>query len=194
MQLAAVELTADSPTTDEELVARLRGGDRLAFDLVYARYFKRIYHFVDKRLRNRADTEETTQEGFINIFSSIDSFRAEAPFSAWVFGLARRTIAARFKRKRHATVPLDADEAFRATHLGRTESLDPTPLEVYEYNERLRQMDAAMETRLSEEQRTLFRMHHLEDESIGEIARRLAKSEDAVKSNLYRTRRLLLSR
>ena len=194
MQLAAVERTADSPATDEELVARLRAGDRLAFDVVYARYFKRIYHFVDKRLRNRADTEETTQEVFINIFSSIDSFRAEAPFSAWVFGLARRTIAARFKRKRHPTVPLDADEAFRATNLGGKESLDPTPLEVYEYNERLRQMDAAMETRLSEEQRALFRMHHIEDESIGEIARRLAKSEDAVKSNLYRTRRLLLSR
>jgi RNA polymerase sigma-70 factor (ECF subfamily) len=193
MRLAAVECAADSPAPDEELVARLKQGDGQAFDLLYARYFKRIYHFVDKRLRNRADTEETTQEVFINIFSSIDSYRAEAPFAAWVFGLARRTIAGRFKRKRHATVPLD-DDADRADGLGVAASNEPTPLEVYEYNERLRQMDAAMEGRLNDEQRALFRMHHLEDEPIVDIARRLAKTEDSVKSNLYRTRRLLLSR
>ena len=43
-------------------------------------------------------------------------------------------------------------------------------------------------------QRTLFEMHHLENHPIGEIARRLRKSEDAVKSNLYRARKLLLAR
>ena len=44
------------------------------------------------------------------------------------------------------------------------------------------------------EQRELFELHHLESMPIAEIAQALSKSEDAVKSNLYRTRKLLLSR
>jgi RNA polymerase sigma-70 factor, ECF subfamily len=194
MQWAAVQRADDAPESDEALVAKLRAGDAPAFDLLYERYFKRVYHFVDKRLRNRADSEETTQEVFINIFSSIDSYRGEAAFAAWVFGLTRRTIAARYKRRRHATVPLDSEEAERGASTSRAASTAATPLEVYEYNERLAQMDAAMQSCLSEEQRVLFRMHHLDDQPIGDIARQLAKSEDAVKSNLYRTRRLLMSR
>jgi DNA-directed RNA polymerase specialized sigma24 family protein len=35
-------------------------------------------------------------------------------------------------------------------------------------------------------------LHHLEDQPISQIAEALEKSEDAVKSHLYRARRLLL--
>jgi hypothetical protein len=42
---------------DEVLVDWLREGDRAAFDELYRRYFRRVYGFLDKRLRNRAYTE-----------------------------------------------------------------------------------------------------------------------------------------
>ena len=185
---------ADPVVTDEELIARLRQGDRAAFDAIYQRYFKRIYHFLDKRLRNSADTEEVVQEVFINVFSSIESFRGESPFAAWIFGLTRRTLANRFKRKRHPMVPLsDSDAEILPTGTGGI-CAEPSPLEQYEYQERLSQMSDALENRLSSEQRQLFEMHHLESVPIGQIAETLSKSEDAVKSNLYRARKLLLAR
>jgi RNA polymerase sigma-70 factor (ECF subfamily) len=149
--------------------------------------------FLDKRLRNRADTEETTQEVFINIFSSIDTFRGDAPFAAWVFGLTRRTLAARFRRKRHTTVPLfeeNEDQSFTSLTAGGAP--EATPLENYEMNERATQLRDILENEITDEQRRLFEMHHLESMPIAEIARTLSKSEDSVKSNLYRTRKLLL--
>ena len=176
------------------LVDRLRAGDREAFDEIYARYFKRVYAFLDKRLRNRADTEETTQEVFINIFSSIDGYRGDAPFAAWIFGLTRRTLAARFRRKRHPTVPLfeeDDDVSFASLTAAGTPEADP--LENYEFNERAARLDHVLEHELTPEQRRLFEMHHLQSMPIAEIAQALSKSEDAVKSNLYRTRKLLLA-
>jgi RNA polymerase sigma factor (sigma-70 family) len=180
--------------SDEELVEQLRQGNREAFELVYERYFRRVYHFVDRRLGNRADVEETVQEVFINIFSSVGTYRGEAPFAAWVFGLTRRTIAGRFKKKRHATVPL-RDEDQESAEVAMSElRAEPTPLESYECQERLARMQTLAATRLSAEQRALFRMHHLEDLSIHDIARSLRKSEDAVKSNLYRARKILLAR
>lgn len=182
--------SAMNQPTDEQLVARVVEGDRAPFELLYARYFTRVYRFVDRRVSNRADTEEIVQEVFFNLFSSLHSFRGEAPFAAWVFGLTRRTIASRFKRKRHEMVPLPEDEHF----LGIAGQSGSSPHADYECAERLDQLSATARHDLSDEQWQLFRMHHLEDRSIQEIAGIVAKTEDAVKSHLYRARRTLLAR
>jgi RNA polymerase sigma-70 factor (ECF subfamily) len=180
--------------SDEELVDRIRCGDVALFDLLYDRYFPRVFRFLDRRLPSRADTEETVQEVFVNLFASLHGFRGEAPFAAWVFGLTRRTLAARFKRKRPKTVPLVAEDEEQATRMPAAVSSAPDPLEAYEFRERLGRMRRAVQEDLSEEQWTLFRLHHLENRSIQDIARRFAKTEDAVKSHLYRARKLLLAR
>ncbi len=192
--MATPEVSIPTPAVDTELVDRLRKGDEVAFEMLYERYFKRVYHFIDKRLNNRADTEETTQEVFINIFSSIDSFRGEAPFAAWVFGVTRRTIAARFKRRRHPTVPLGDEEPEQVSPMLGNLSTTPSPLEDYECRERAAHLKSVIHEHLSTEQRLLFQLHHLDDRPISEIARTLDRSENAVKSSLYRTRKLLLSR
>jgi RNA polymerase sigma-70 factor (ECF subfamily) len=190
------DLSETTEITDRELVDHIRRGDTPAFDQLYDRYFKRVYRFVAKRLNIRADVEETTQEVFIAVFSSIDSFRGEAPVSAWIFGITRRVIASRFKRKRHTTVPLDDQDHDHDHHGGRPSNVssEPTPLEVYEYWERIDQMEGALENRLNKQQRFLFEQHHFHEVPISEIAAATAKSEDSVKSNLYRARKLLLSR
>jgi RNA polymerase sigma-70 factor (ECF subfamily) len=180
---------------DEDLVDAILGGDKRAFEALYERYFPRIYHFIDKRMYNRADAEEVTQEVFANLFLSLGSFRREAPFAAWAFGVTRRTIAARFKKKRHETVTLSEDDAEQAgRHSLAAVRREPDPHEVYEYNERLNRMQDAASNDLTREQRLLFRLHHIQNRSIQEIARQVAKSEDAVKSHLYRARKLLLAR
>lgn len=183
-----------APATDEMLVDRVRTGDETAFETLYERYFNRIFHYVDKRLRNRADAEETVQEVFFNVFSSIGSFRGDAPFAAWVFGLTRRTLAARFKKKRHATVSLGEEDMETMDLLLTSVRREPDPLEAYEATERLARMEAAVTEELSADQWRLFKLHHLQNRPIHEIARALDKSVDAVKSNLYRARKVLLAR
>jgi RNA polymerase sigma-70 factor (ECF subfamily) len=191
--MAETACEAAAALSDEELVDRIRSGEVDLFDLLYERYFPRVYRFLDRRLPSRADTEETVQEVFINLFASLHGFRGEAPFGAWVFGLTRRTLAARFKRKRLQTVPLVADDEEQGAAIAFTGNA-ADPHEAYEFQERLGRMHRAVEEDLSEEQWTLFRLHHLENRSIQEIAQRLAKTEDAVKSHLYRARKLLLAR
>jgi len=193
--MADAALSEPRQMSDEALIERILSGDRDAFDLVYERYFNRIYSFVHKRLHNRADTEETVQEVFISAFSSLGSFRREAPFAAWMLGVARRVVASRFKKKRHPTVPLEHEEQAETIDL-----LTPllqrsvTPLEHYECHERIAQLEANAARRLTGEQRQLFELHHLRHHSITDIADLMNKSEDAVKSNLYRARKALLAR
>jgi RNA polymerase sigma-70 factor, ECF subfamily len=186
-----------SPTrhvSDEQLILRVRSGEREAFDQLYERYVGRVYRFVENRLNNRADVEETTQEVFVNVFSSLPTFRAEAPFAAWVLGVARHTIAGRFKKKQHPTVPLETDEHGELDAIAEAGVQDATPLDFYELSERINQLAKAAERELSPEQQQLFRLHHLEHRPISEVAAILDKTEDAVKSNLYRVRKVLLAR
>ena len=147
---------------DERLVERACTGERAAFDVLYERYFARVYAFVARRIGNRADVEETVQEVFLGVFTGLASFRAEGAFAAWVLGIARRTIAGRFKKKQHATIPLDeAGEPEILELLAPTVQREPTPLEHYECGERLARIEAAT-GELSSEQRRLFALHHLE--------------------------------
>jgi RNA polymerase sigma-70 factor (ECF subfamily) len=193
--MAAAEAVGTDPVPESELIERVARGDEAAFRTLYERYFPRVYSFLRRRLANRADVEETTQEVFISVFSSLSSFRGEAPFAAWVLGVTRRTLANRFKKKRHATVPLDDHVEPEALELGRaTLQREPSPLEHYECGERLARLERDALRLLTAEQRQLFELHHLRHHSIQEIAHSLRKSEDAVKSNLYRARRVLLAR
>jgi RNA polymerase sigma-70 factor (ECF subfamily) len=190
-----LESTAQVPSPDErELIARILAGDRAAFDQIYERYLPRVWSFVHKRLGNRADTEETVQEVFFHVFSCLASYREESHFSAWVLGIARRTVAGRFKRKRHPTVPLETEEGESFELSPALLGSVPTPLESYECRERLERIEVAAERELTAEQRLLFELHHLQHHPITEIAARLDKSQDSIKSNLYRARRVLLAR
>ena len=188
-------VAANAPQADEmELIERILAGERDAFDSIYERYLPRVYSFVHKRLGNRADTEETVQEVFFHVFSCLASYRQEAHFAAWVLGIARRTVANRFKKKRHPTIPLDHEEP-ESVDLGLPlVSAAPTPHESYECRERVARIETAAERDLTPEQRLLFELHHLRHQPINDIAALLDKSEDAVKSNLYRARRALLAR
>ena len=191
-----MRLGTERTVSDEDLVDAILDGDERAFEALYERYFSRIYHFVDRRMNNRADTEEVTQEVFASLFLSLESFRREAPFAAWVFGVTRRTIAARFKKKRHETVTLSEEDAEQAGRLSVAAlHREPDPHQVYEYHERIARMQNAATNDLTrEQQQLLFRLHHIQNRSIQEIARRLAKSEDAVKSHSYGARKVLLAR
>ena len=190
---AAPKAEVERTPSDEALVDGILKGHIELFDVLYGRYFKRVHGFVSRRMSNKADVEETVQEVFINVFGSLDGFRGDAPFGAWVFGLSRRTIANRYKRKRAETVPLSTDEQDGALELANTEVDETDPYAAYERNERLGRLQEAAE-RLSNEQWELFRLHHLEHRSIEDIADVTATSRDAVKSHLYRARKLMLAR
>ena len=174
---------------DAVVVDRLRGGDRSAFQELHARYSRQILHYVARRL-NGSDAEDVTQEVFLNVYRSIASFRGESSLGAWIYGVARRTVASRFKRR---VLPLHSLDDLPGFEEGLEPRLQHTdhPESLLQLAERMDRMQRAF-GRLSEEQWQIFRMRHLEGRPIREIARDLNKTEDAVKSNLYRARKAVL--
>jgi RNA polymerase sigma-70 factor (ECF subfamily) len=193
--MVAAERIIATEIPDGELIERVQQSDRAAFDTLYERYFPRVAGYVRRRVNNRADAEEIVQEVFINVFTSLDSFRGEAPFAAWVLGISRYTIAGRFKKKQHKMVPLDSTHREDEGQMSfADQQREPSPLEHYECRERVAELETAAKTRLTPDQWQLVELHHVKNHSVSQIASDLDRSEDSIKSNLYRARKLLLAR
>jgi RNA polymerase sigma factor (sigma-70 family) len=64
------KITGYRSLEDYQLVSLIMEGDRLAFDEVYERYWKRLYNDTYKRLKSIEMIEEIVQDVFSNLWSS----------------------------------------------------------------------------------------------------------------------------
>lgn len=60
-----------------------KGSSRAQFSL-YNQYSKAMFNLAYRMLNSREDAEDVLQETFIDCFRSIDSFRFESTFGAWL--------------------------------------------------------------------------------------------------------------
>jgi RNA polymerase sigma-70 factor (ECF subfamily) len=175
--------------TDAELVAAIRSGDETAFSLLYERYFRRVHNFAYARIRNRADAEEVVQETFTAVFKSIDAYRGQSSLLSWIYGIAKNTVNNQLRRSKAQAQRLERAELalMRAAY-----SFDScTPEEHLNFR---RCADAVEEslTSVSNWQAEVFAMRHFENLPIQEIADRMSRSNDAIRSSLYRVKRLVV--
>jgi RNA polymerase sigma-70 factor (ECF subfamily) len=176
------------------LMLRVRDGDDDAFADLTARYSARVFGFFCRRLGDRQEAEDLTQEVLLRLFRSRQRYQPRARFSTWVFHITQNVArnALRF-RKRHPSVrlPVTADEEdLLSVLLSATGDAPSRPLERAELAGVVRAAIAG----LGERQRAALELHQFEEQTYAEVAARLDMTPKAAKSLLYRTRNLLRAR
>ncbi len=171
--------------SDAELIQEILSGSREHFELLYEAYFPRVYRFAVKRLNDPGEAEDVAQEVFFTVFNALGRFQGNSTLLVWIFGITRNTVNRRFRRPRPRLLPIDHDDAHQApSHAASTEScVDARRLLV--------RCEEVIENDLTPLQRRIFHLKHLRRQSIRAIADALGKSEDAIKANLYRMRKVL---
>ncbi len=76
---------------DQELVARVQGGDKRAFDLLVRRYQGKVVGLVSRYIRDPVEAEDVVQEAFIKAYRSLGRFRGESAFYTWLYRIAVNT-------------------------------------------------------------------------------------------------------
>lgn len=71
--------------TDDQLVERVKNGDRPAFEELVLRYQKSIYYFVLRMLKHPPEAEDTVQKIFLLAYQNIKGFRSESSFKTWLY-------------------------------------------------------------------------------------------------------------
>jgi RNA polymerase sigma-70 factor (ECF subfamily) len=194
LPLAVLESCSASevPSTamsDEELFERIREGSEPHFNLIYDRYFQRIYNFIYLRVRNHADAEELTQETFTAVFRSVDGYSGRSTPLGWIYGIAKNTVHSHLRRLRTQGERMERAglDALTAT----SPAWSSTPEDQLAMRRCARAIDARLRS-VSDWQAEVFFLRHVEDLPIREISRRTMRSSDAIRSGLYRVKRLLV--
>ncbi len=95
---------------DARLVGLAQNGHQDAFAELYNRYFERIFDFLSRMMRNRAEAEDVAQDTFIRAINSIDRLESGGKFKSWLFTIARNTALNRIEREKRTRPLVFADE------------------------------------------------------------------------------------
>jgi RNA polymerase sigma-70 factor (ECF subfamily) len=171
--------------SDRELVDQILAGSREHFDLLYETYFPRVYRFALKRLGDPGEAEDVAQEVFLTLMTALATFKGESSLLVWIFGVTRNKVNRRFRRPRPRLEPLEEGGALEI------QGYEPPTDEAVDAKRLLVRCEASIAEDLTPLQRRIFQLKHLRQQPIRTIAGALGKSEDAVKANLYRMRRVL---
>ena len=85
--------------SDAELLARVGGHDREAFEILYGRYVRPVFTLALRRLGDRGHAEDAVQEAFAAIWRSASTYRPErGAAGGWLYTVARNAIVDRLRR------------------------------------------------------------------------------------------------
>ncbi len=161
---------------EDQMIALAAAGDPNAFDALYRHYVTRVYRYMVTRVRNAADADDLTSQTFLAMLIDIGDYRGNAPFAAWMFGIARHT-AGNYYRSYKQSVPLD--EAEDMPH--------PTPpldLQAHRHLQ-LQRIICAMNN-LAPERAEALRLRIFGELSSAEVAHLMGRSIPAVKMLIHR--------
>jgi RNA polymerase sigma-70 factor, ECF subfamily len=104
---ARMRRVAGTGTTDGELIERIAGGDRPAFEELYGRYARAVLGLAMRRLGDRGRAEDATQDAFVAIWRSARTYKPERGAGApWLYAVARNAITDGLRRTPEPTAEL----------------------------------------------------------------------------------------
>lgn len=159
-----------------EWVKKLRKGDALAFEELFRHYGKRLYHFSLKYQKSTAEAEEIVQEVFLKIWQLRASLDPDLSFNAYLFKIAYRQIAERFRK----------DALARKYIAGIADELIPFSDELNEatnYYSLLQLVEESVD-KLPPRQKEVFILRRSEGLSIAQIAEKLGIAHKTVEQHI----------
>ena len=179
---------------DIQLMLRAKDGDQNAFRALFDKYKRQVINYCYRYCGHPSVAEELAQETFLRVYKASARYRPDARFSTWLFKIATNVCL---------------NEIRRPVYRERIESMDPSPRADREPPREMAvepeqsMPDALLEAhqdqllvrramgRLPEAQRAALLLRATEGFSYQEIGRQLNRSENHVKTLIYRGRQKL---
>ncbi|MBK8018383.1 MAG: RNA polymerase sigma factor RpoE [Betaproteobacteria bacterium] len=99
---------------DQQLVERAQRGDKRAFELLVAKYQRKLGRLLSRFIRDSAEVEDVAQEAFIKAYRALPSFRGESAFYTWLYRIGINTAKnylVAMGRRAPTTTEFDSEEA-----------------------------------------------------------------------------------
>jgi RNA polymerase sigma-70 factor, ECF subfamily len=174
--------------SDEELVRRVQGGDKKAFDLLVLKYQHKIIQLINRYIRDQHEALDVAQDTFIKAYRALPSFRGESAFYTWIYRIAINTaknyIATRSRRPSDDDIDVETAEQFESAGSLRDQE---TPEGILLSEELAGVIQLALDE-LPVELRAAISLRELDGLSYDEIAEVMNCPVGTVRSRIFRAR------
>jgi RNA polymerase sigma-70 factor (ECF subfamily) len=176
--------------TEAEIIQKLQQGNEQAFKQLVEKYQKLVVNTCFGMVHNTEDAEDIAQDVFIEVFRSIQNFRADSKISTWLYRIAvnRSLNFIRDNKRKKWFLSIEEFVKGKTTQINEIQnSKNETPLSELENNQRARILHDAIDS-LPENQKTAFTLNKYEDLSYKEISEVMNLSVSSVESLIHRAK------
>lgn len=160
----------------EQSIKGNRNAQRRIFDALSGKMFAVCLRYMG----DRESAEDVLQNGFVTLFTKLESYSGEGSFEGWARKIFVNTALMALRKKDALKQSEEIDTAWDM------KDEEPSPIQNIGYEELMRLISA-----LPAGFRTVFNMYVVEGYSHKEIARELGISENTSRSQLQRARVML---
>ena len=174
---------------DQQLVERAQRGDKHAFELLIAKYQRRLARLISRFVRDAAEVEDVTQDAFIKAYRALPTFRGESAFYTWLYRIGINTAKnylLALKRRAPTSTQFDVDEAEGFEEAGLLQEVS-TPENELMSKQVIEVVNASLR-QLPDDLRTALTLREIEGLSYEEIATVMNCPIGTVRSRIFRAR------
>jgi RNA polymerase sigma-70 factor (ECF subfamily) len=169
-------------TSDEALIGRIAGGDKLAMQVLFARHHVRVFRFVLRLVRDQTQAEDLISEVFLDVWRQAGRFEARSAVSTWLLAIARYKALSALRRRPDEELDEEAAAAIEDP------ADDPeVALEKKDKGEILRKCLTA----LTPEHQEIIDLVYYHEKSVEEVAEIVGIPENTVKTRMFYARKRL---
>ncbi|MBS1819002.1 MAG: sigma-70 family RNA polymerase sigma factor [Acidobacteria bacterium] len=173
-----------APDDIEALIQRCLRGDQAAWERIVRLHWRRVFNVAYKFVGKHDEAEDLTQDIFLKVFKSLETFDRRANFQTWLISVSRNLCIDHYRsvRKERQTVDREVD-----TNDLAPPTAEPGPMAALEQRDRVTLLRDALAS-LPDTLRTAVVMRDIQELSYQDIAERLQLPEGTVKSRINRGR------
>jgi len=179
--------------SETEIIQKLQKGNEQAFRELVENYKKMVVNTCFGMVHNTEDAEDIAQEVFIEVFRSINNFRADSKLSTWLYRMAvNRSLNFIRDHKRNKWFQSfeDSVRSKNALHENLINRNTDHPEYILENTQRATLLHEAIDS-LAENQKVAFTLSKYEELSYQEISKVMDVSVSSVESLLHRAKKNL---
>lgn len=183
----SADLVPFEPTAIDMLIERCLHGDQAAWEQIVKQHWRKVFNVAYKFVGSHEQAEDLTQDIFLKIFKSLDTFDRRANFQTWLISVSRNLCIDYYRSVRKERMTIDREVP--------AEDLSPvsatvSPLAALEHRDLAELLCTALQG-LPQSLRMAVLLRDIQELSYQEIADRLRLPEGTVKSRINRGRREL---
>ena len=160
---------------DYELIERYKQGEKDVIEILYKKYFKKVYYKCLSFVKDEYEANDLTQDILLKTIENLANFRGEALFSTWLYSITINHCI-EYTKKKNLYKKVDIDQAMFL------------PEEDKSKNESFQGFIDTIQKNLSPQEKELLELKYHQGLSIKELQEKLNLSASAIKMRLKRAR------